>query len=138
MVDGYNIIFAWEELRELAKENLDSARDKLCDIMADHAGLDDAEVILVFDAYKVPGRKSSVREYGSIQIVFTGEGETADQYIERFAGRYGKKCDVTVATSDALEQSVVWGSSCRRLSARELEAEVARRRSEAIENWGKK
>ncbi|MBR3306856.1 MAG: NYN domain-containing protein [Lachnospiraceae bacterium] len=138
VVDGYNIIFAWEELRELAKENLDSARDKLCDIMADHAGLDDAEVILVFDAYKVPGRKSSVREYGSIQIVFTGEGETADQYIERFAGRYGKKCDVTVATSDALEQSVVWGSSCRRLSARELEAEVARRRSEAIENWGKK
>ncbi|MBR1472364.1 MAG: NYN domain-containing protein [Lachnospiraceae bacterium] len=124
VVDGYNMIFAWEELKGLAAENLDSARDKLIDILSGYRGVSGSEVILVFDAYRVKGRKSTEAAHAGLRIVYTGEGETADQYIERFANQNGRKYHVTVATSDRLEQMTVWANNCRRISARELEQKI--------------
>ena len=125
LVDGYNMIFAWDSLKGLAKENLDSARDSLIDIMSNYQGTKAEEVIVVFDAYRVKGRRSEQQQIGNLQVVYTGEGETADQYIERFTSKYGKACDVSVATSDRLEQAIAWGNNCRRISARELELLIA-------------
>lgn len=124
VVDGYNIIYAWEELKTLAPKNLDSARDKLIDIMSNYQGALGHEVILVFDAYRVKGRGRTEQDMPNLKVVYTGEGETADQYIESLAAKYGRKRDMTVATSDLLEQTVAWGSNCRRMSARELELSV--------------
>ena len=120
LVDGYNIIFAWEELRELAKVNIDSARDKLMDILCNYQGYLGATLILVFDAYKVPGNPGSVMRYHNIHVVYTKEAETADQYIEKTVHEIGHKYHVTVATSDALEQMIIWGSGALRLSAQGL------------------
>ncbi|MCR5250291.1 MAG: NYN domain-containing protein [Lachnospiraceae bacterium] len=138
VVDGYNIIFAWEELKTLAAVNIDSARDKLIDILSDYRGAVDSRIVLVFDAYRIKGRARSEQEIGDMTVVFTAEGETADQYIERFTAKHGKKCDVTVATSDRLEQTVAWGNNCRRLSARELELKVKKEMAELLEKYGKK
>lgn len=120
LVDGYNIIFAWEDLRELAKVNIDSARDKLMDILCNYQGYLGATLILVFDAYKVSGNPGSVMRYHNIHVVYTKEAETADQYIEKTVHEIGHKYHVTVATSDALEQMIIWGSGAMRLSAQEL------------------
>ena len=117
LVDGYNIIFAWEELRNLAKINIDSARDKLMDICCNYQGYADCTLILVFDAYKVKGNLGSVTRYHNIHVVYTKEAETADQYIEKTVHRIGRKHRVTVATSDALEQMIIWGEGAYRLSA---------------------
>ena len=117
LVDGYNIIFAWEDLRELAKVNIDSARDKLMDILCNYQGYLGATLILVFDAYKVPGNPGSVLQYHNIHVVYTKEAETADQYIEKTVHEIGQKYHVTVATSDALEQMIIWGSGALRMSA---------------------
>ena len=100
LVDGYNIIFAWEELRILSEVNIDSARDKLMDIMCNYQGYKNVELILVFDAYKVHGGQGTAFNYHNIHVVYTKEAETADQYIEKFAHDVGKKYRVTVATSD--------------------------------------
>ncbi|MBR3105541.1 MAG: NYN domain-containing protein [Lachnospiraceae bacterium] len=124
VVDGYNIIFAWEELKGLAAVNIDSARDELIDIMSNYQGALGSEVILVFDAYRVKGRKSSEQDLLGLKVVYTGEGQTADQYIERLAAQYGRQYDMTVATSDLLIQGAAWGSNCRRMSARELKLAV--------------
>lgn len=124
IVDGYNVIFAWQELRELAGINIDSARDRLVDIMSNYCGAIEGEVIIVFDAYKVRGRTVSENTAGRLKVVYTGEDQTADQYIERFASVNGKKYDVTVATSDNLEQIITRGSSCSLISSRELETIV--------------
>ena len=99
---------------------MDSARDKLTDLLANHQGYTGAEVLLIFDAYRIKGRGRQM-DCAGLKVIYTAENETADMYIERFAAKYGKKYDVTVATSDRLEQTIAWGSSCRRLSARELE-----------------
>lgn len=117
LVDGYNIIFAWEELRSLAEVNLDSARDKLMDICCNFQGYHGATLILVFDAYKVKGNPGSVQKYHNIYVVYTKEAETADQYIEKTVHKIGGKYRVTVATSDALEQMIIWGAGAVRLSA---------------------
>ncbi len=138
VVDGYNIIYAWEELKSLAPKNLDSARDKLIDIMSNYQGAIGSEVILVFDAYRVKGRGRSTLDLPNLKVVYTAEGETADAYIEGLAAKYGKKKDMTVATSDRLEQTVAWGSNCRRMSARELEMAVAREVYELMKKYGKK
>lgn len=125
LVDGYNIIFAWEELRNLSEVNIDSARDKLMDIMCNYQGYKNVELILVFDAYKVHGGQGTAFDYHNIHVVYTKEAETADQYIEKFAHDVGKKYRVTVATSDRLEQMIVWGAGAKRLSAQGLWEEVA-------------
>lgn len=124
LVDGYNIIFAWEELRELAKVNIDSARDKLIDIMCNYQGHKGMNLILVFDAYKVKENPGSDEKHYNIQVVYTKEAETADQYIEKFAHQMGRKYNVTVATSDGTEQVIIRGQGCLLLSAKELEEEV--------------
>ena len=120
LVDGYNIIFAWEELRELARVNIYSARDRLMDILSDYQGYLGNTLILVFDAYKVRGGQGSVQKYHNIYVVYTKEAETADQYIEKTVHEIGRKHHVTVATSDALEQMIIWGEGASRLSAQGL------------------
>lgn len=117
LVDGYNIIFAWEELRSLAAVNIDSARDRLMDICCNYQGCAGCTLILVYDAYKVKGNPGSVQPYHNIYVVYTKEAETADQYIEKTVHRIGRKHKVTVATSDALEQMIIWGEGATRLSA---------------------
>lgn len=117
LVDGYNIIFAWEELRALARINIDSARDRLIDICCNYQGVIGATLILVFDAYKVKGNPGSVQRHHNIYIVYTKEAETADQYIEKTVHKIGKKHHVTVATSDALVQMIIWGEGAVRMSA---------------------
>lgn len=124
LVDGYNIIFAWEELRELAEANIDAARDKLLDIMSNYQGIKKCRLIVVFDAYRVAGHDTEILDCHNIHVVYTKEAETADQYIEKFAHEHGRKYDVTVATSDGLEQIIIRGQGCALLSARELLAEV--------------
>lgn len=124
LVDGYNIIFAWEELSELAKVNLDSARGKLMDILSNYQGYRKMTLILVFDAYKVKGNPGSVFLYHNINVVYTKEAETADQYIEKVTHEIGRKHRVAVATSDGLEQLIIMGQGARRISARELKEEI--------------
>lgn len=124
LVDGYNIIFAWEELKSLAETTIDGARGRLQDILCNYQGIKKCEVILVFDAYRVKGHDTEILDYHNIHIVYTKEAETADQYIEKFAHEHGSKYDVTVATSDGLEQIIIRGQGCKLLSARELETEV--------------
>ncbi|MCR4902823.1 MAG: TetM/TetW/TetO/TetS family tetracycline resistance ribosomal protection protein, partial [Butyrivibrio sp.] len=123
LVDGYNIIYASEELKALAQTDLKAARDKLMDILADFQGYRKEIVILVFDAYRVPGGTEHVEKYHNLDVVFTKEAETADQYIERTAHEISKKHRVAVATSDAIEQVIILGSSMR-LSARDFWNEV--------------
>jgi predicted RNA-binding protein with PIN domain len=124
LVDGYNIIFAWDYLNELSKTNIDSARDKLLDIMCNYQGYTKKNVIVVFDAYKVHGGQGSTFDYHNIQVVYTKEAQTADQYIEKFTNKLAKQYNITVATSDRLEQMIIWGQGARRLSARGLLEEV--------------
>lgn len=125
LVDGYNIIFAWEDLAEIAKENLDGARGKLLDILCDYQGSTGVYLIVVFDAYRVKGHPTEVSDYHNIHVVFTKEAETADQFIEKFAVEHGEREHVTVATSDGLEQIIIRGQGCALLSARELREEIA-------------
>ncbi len=124
LVDGYNIIYAWEDLKELAELNLDGARGKLLDILCNYQGMKKCELIAVFDAYRVQGHPTEVFDYHNIHVVFTKEAETADQYIEKFAHEHAKKYDVTVATSDGLEQIIIRGQGCKLLSARDLKEEI--------------
>ena len=131
LVDGYNIIFAWEELRELAEVNIDGARGKLLDILCNYQGIRKCNLIVVFDAYRVQGHDTEILDYHNIHVVYTKEAETADQYIEKFAHEHGRKEKVTVATSDGLEQIIIRGQGCALLSARELELEI-RQASEGI------
>lgn len=124
LVDGYNIIFAWQELKELADINIDSARDKLIEKLANYQGYKGCKLILVFDAYKVKGGKENVIKQGDMWIVYTKEAETADRYIAKASLELTGKGIVRVATSDALIQMIIFGSGAVRASARELEAEV--------------
>ena len=130
LIDGYNIIFAWEELRELAERNIDSARGKLLDILCNYQGAKKCQVIAVFDAYRVQGHKTEFLDYHNIHVVYTKEAETADQYIEKFAHDNASKYDVTVATSDRLEQIIIRGQGCRLISAREFWEETERTNEE--------
>ncbi len=130
LVDGYNIIFAWEELRSLAEINIQSARDKLMDICCNYQGYCRAVLILVYDAYKVKGNPGSVQKYHNIYVVYTKEAETADQYIEKTVHEIGRKRRVTVATSDALEQMIILGDGAVRMSARGFQ--------EAVEDAGRR
>ena len=135
LVDGYNIIFAWEDLNELAKVNIEGARNKLMDILCNYQGYKKCTLILVFDAYKVEGGQGSVQKYHNIHVVNTKEAETADQYIEKTVHEIGKKYHVTVATSDALEQVIILGQGADRLSARNLREEIQRMKEEIREDY---
>ncbi len=126
LVDGYNIVFAWEELNELAKDSIDAARTRLMDILCNYQGYVKCTLILVFDAYRVQGGIGKMLAYHNIHVVYTKEAETADQYIEKLAHRMGKDYHVTVATSDGLEQLIIRGEGCALLSARDLYDEVKR------------
>ncbi len=135
LVDGYNILFAWEELSELAKINIDGARGRLLDILCDYQAIKGCELIVVFDAYRVKGHATEVTDYHNIHVVYTKEAETADQFIEKFAHENGKKYQVTVATSDGLEQIIIRGQGCLLLSAREFLAEVERAKQALREEY---
>lgn len=124
LVDGYNIIFAWEDLQELAKVNIEGARNKLMDMLCNYQGYKKCTLILVFDAYKVEGGLGEIQKYHNIYVVYTKEAETADQYIEKTVHEIGRKYHVTVATSDALEQVIIMGQGASRLSARNLREEI--------------
>ncbi len=124
LVDGYNIIFSWEELNELSKNNIAAARQKLMDVLCNYQGFKKCTLILVFDAYKVEGFQGEVQKYHNIHVVYTKEAETADQYIEKTVHQIAKKYKVTVATSDATEQVIIWGAGAMRMSAQGLLQEV--------------
>ncbi len=126
LVDGYNIIFAWDDLKALAEKDLKAARDKLMDILSNFAGFRRESVILVYDAYRVSGGKGSVIRYHNIDVVFTKEAETADLYIEKTTHELVKNYKVTVATSDAVEQVIIFGAGAFRMSASMLQEEVRR------------
>ena len=124
LVDGYNVIHAWPELKELAEENMDGARMKLIDLLSNYQAIRNCRIIAVFDAYRVQGHREEIMDYLNIHLVFTAEAQTADQYIEKFAHDNRKKYDITVATSDGMQQMIVRGAGCALLSARELLAEM--------------
>ena len=126
MVDGYNIIFAWEELKSLAKTSMDAARTALIEILSNYQGYRRCKVIIVFDAYKIKGGERRQEKHGSVDVVFTKEGETADTYIERLTYEMNGKYRVRVATSDRQEQIIALGNGAFRLSASELKGEIER------------
>lgn len=136
LVDGYNIIFAWEELRLLASRNIDSARDSLIDIMCNYQGYLGHTLILVYDAYKVKGNPGSIQKINNIYVVYTKEAETADQYIEKTVHEIGKKYRVTVATSDGLEQMIIWGEGATRMSALGLKEAVEAAGADLRDRYG--
>ena len=135
LVDGYNIIYAWEDLSELAKENMDGARIKLMEQLCNYQGMNKCEVIVVFDAYRVKGHQTEIMDYHNIHVVYTKEAETADQYIEKFSHEHSSTYDITVATSDALEQIIIRGQGCRLLSARELKLQMAHAHQEMMTSY---
>ena len=124
LVDGYNIIFAWDELNALSKESLDAARHKLMDILCNYQGYQKCVLILVFDAYRVPGSPGSIEQYHNIHVVYTKEAETADMFIERVTHEIGRNRRVRVATSDGMEQIIILGHGALRVSARMFHEEV--------------
>jgi predicted RNA-binding protein with PIN domain len=125
LVDGYNIIYAWPDLRELAADNMDGARMKLLDVLCNYQGIRQCRIIVVFDAYRIQGHEEETISYHNIQIVYTREAQTADQYIERFAHKNSGKYRIAVATSDGLQQIIIRGAGCALLSASELKEEIA-------------
>ena len=136
-MDGYNIIFAWEELKELAREDLDSARARLIQLLCNYQGYRRCELILVFDAYKVTGNPGTVERHHGISVVYTKEAETADMYIEKVTHHLAKEHRVRVATSDALVQLSSFHSGVLRMSARELKLEVEAARKEMQNHFQK-
>ncbi len=124
LVDGYNVIFAWDKLKEIAKDSLEDAREMLIDKMCAYKAMRPQELILVFDAYKVKGNRGEVEKVNNITVVYTKEAQTADAYIEKAAHELGKKYHVQVATSDALEQMIILGSGAQRISASAFVKEI--------------
>ncbi len=124
LVDGYNVIFAWDSLKELSKDNVEGARNALINILCNYQGYKKCEVILVFDAYKVKGSSREVEKVNNINIVYTKEAETADMYIEKVSHKLAKNNKVRVVTSDALEQLIILGNGALRVSSREFLCEI--------------
>lgn len=135
LVDGYNLIYAWPELKAVLDVNLDGARGKLLDILSNYKAMTDYNVIAVFDAYRVKGHEVTASDYLNIHQVFTAEAQTADAYIERFTHEHGKKYDISVVTSDGLEQVIIRGAGARLISSREFIEEVERRAQELREQF---
>ena len=135
LVDGCNIIFAWEDLRDLAQTDFHAAQTKLMDILSDYQGIKGCILILVFDAYRVEGHPEETFQYHNIHVVYTKEAETADQYIERTVHEIGWKHNVAVATSDGLEQIIIMGQGAARISARGFQDEIASAKKQLREEW---
>lgn len=135
IVDGYNVIFAWDTLRELSEHNIDSARGKLMDILSNYQGYMNCKLIVVFDGYKVKDNKGERFPYDDIEVVYTKEGETADAHIEKLTHELARKHKVTVVTSDGLEQIVTMGQGAIRMSSRDFKAEVERVNEHLRENY---
>lgn len=138
LVDGYNVIFAWPELKELADVNMDGAKAKLLELLSNYQSIRKCRVMIVFDAYRVKGHVEEVIEYDNILVVYTREAQTADQYIEKFARDNQKKYNITVATSDGLQQIIIRGAGCSLLSARELKEEVEKTNEKLIQEYKEK
>ncbi|MCM1307708.1 MAG: TetM/TetW/TetO/TetS family tetracycline resistance ribosomal protection protein [Butyrivibrio sp.] len=136
LVDGYNVIFAWEELETLAKSSIDGARGRLLDLMCGYRAAADAELIVVFDAYRVKGHDTEFLDYHNIHVVYTREAQTADSYIERFAHENGARYDITVVTSDGLEQIIIRGEGCALISSREFENTVREACGRLLKEYG--
>ncbi len=155
LVDGYNVIFAWKELAEIANINIDSAREKLLEILSNYQVFKAVDMILVFDAYRLKGHKTEIIEYDTgkvskyiknseesvdlenkkkLYIVYTKEAETADRYIEKTAHELGRKCKVTVVTSDNMEQVIIRSQGCLLMSALEFYEEVKKTEKDIREN----
>ena len=137
IVDGYNVIFAWEELAEQARSDLDAARRQLCDQLSSYAGFTKCRLVVVFDGYKQKGNPGEKSQFHNIQVVFTKEGETADAYIEALAYEIGSNYAVRVASSDGLVQLSSFRSGVLRMSARELRSEVDAARKEMGKHFQK-
>ena len=137
IVDGYNIIFAWEELAQLAKGDLDAARRRLCDILSSYAGFTKTKLVVVFDGYKQKGNPGEKSQFHNIQVVYTREGETGDAYIEALVHDIGTNYNLRVATSDSLVQLASIRSGVLRMSARELYEEVEAARKEMTQHYKK-
>ena len=135
LIDGYNVIFSWEDLNELAKLNIDSARDALLDIMCNYRGLKEEELIVVFDAYRVQGHDTEFLDHNNIHVVYTKEAQTADSYIEHFSHEHARHYDITVVTSDKTEQVIVLGAGCRVKASDDFRTEVIRQVKEASEEY---
>lgn len=135
IVDGYNVIFAWDTLRELSEHNIDSARGKLMDILSNYQGYMNCHLIVVFDGYKVKDNKGERFPYDDIEVVYTKEGETADAHIEKLTHEIARKHKVTVVTSDGLEQIVTMGQGAIRMSSRDFKLEVERVNEHLRENY---
>jgi small GTP-binding protein len=138
LVDGYNIIFAWSDLKELAEDNLDGARSKLLDYLSKYQGVRECQIIAVFDAYRVRQHHEETIEYDNLHVVYTKEAQTADHFIEKFAHDNQGKYNITVATSDGLQQIIVRGAGCSVLSARELKEEIERTNEKVIQDYERK
>ena len=136
LVDGYNVIFAWDELNALAKDNIDGARGRLLDIMCGYQATAGAELIVVFDAYRVKGHDTEFLDYHNIHVVYTREAQTADSYIEQFAHENGVRYDITVVTSDGLEQIIIRGEGCALISSREFENVVREACERLVREYG--
>lgn len=135
LVDGYNIIFAWDNLKILAESSLDHARIKLINILSNFQGYTGQNIIVVFDAHKVNNGKGSIETYNNITVVYTKEKETADNYIERTAKTLSKKYKIKVATSDALEQIIIMGTGALRVSAKGLYREIQESKKEITKTY---
>jgi len=135
LVDGYNIVFAWPDLNELSKVNLDAARNKLMDRLCNYQAIRGCRLTVVFDAYRLENHQTEVLEYHNISVVYTKTAETADRYIEQFAHRHASEFNVTVATSDRMEQVIIMGAGCHKLSADELLKYVEDAESRLRENY---
>ncbi len=138
LVDGYNIIYAWPELKGLVDGNMDGARMKLLDSLSNYQGIRKCQIIVVFDAYRVQGHLEEIIDYGNLHVVYTREAQTADQYIEKFAHDNQKKYNIVVATSDGLQQIIIRGAGCSLLSARELKEEIERANERVIQAYQEK
>jgi len=136
LVDGYNVIHAWPELKELAEASMELARGRLLDALSSYRALKGWRVMVVFDAYKVPHRpEAEVHHYRNLLVVYTKESQTADAYIEKFAHEHKREYDIVVATSDALQQVIIRGSGSRLLSARELIEDMQAVREQALRRY---
>ncbi len=137
LVDGYNVVFSWDELSEIAKSNINGAAGRLMDIVSNYSALTGIKAILVFDAYKVKDHKTEEIDYSNIKVVYTKTAETADHYIERYAHENGKKYDIHVVTSDGVEQIIIRSEGCRLISSRDFKIDYERRSKELKEtNFG--
>ncbi len=135
LVDGYNILYAWDTFQDLMPDSIDGARERLLEMMSNYRATYDGQIIVVFDAYRVKGHPTESFSYHNIQVVYTKEAETADQYIEKYGHEHAKEYDVVVATSDGLEQIIIRGEGCTLLSARDLQLQVQSAAAHLKENY---